>query len=61
MKTASPRHAPGPIRTTSIARVRRHLGLIVMVAILSFVFLGDAVADLVTLIGGRVDQETLPK
>jgi Flp pilus assembly pilin Flp len=37
------------------------LGLIVIVVILAFVFLGDPIADLVTTIGGRVDQETLPK
>ena len=33
--------------------------LIVVVALLAFVFLGDAVADLVSLIGGRVDDVTL--
>jgi Flp pilus assembly pilin Flp len=37
------------------------LGLIVIVVILAFVFFGDAIADLVTAIGGRVDQATLPK
>ena len=35
------------------------LGLIVVVAVLAFVFLGDAVADLISLIGGRVDEETI--
>ncbi len=33
--------------------------LIVVVALLAFVFLGDAVADLVSLIGGRVDEVTI--
>jgi hypothetical protein len=37
------------------------LGLIVIVVILAFIFFGDAIADLVTAIGGRVDQATLPK
>lgn len=35
------------------------LGLIVVAVILAFVFLGDAIADLISLIGGRVDEETL--
>jgi Flp pilus assembly pilin Flp len=34
------------------------LVLIVVVAVLAFVFLGDAVADLISLIGGRVDEVT---
>jgi Flp pilus assembly pilin Flp len=29
--------------------------------VVAFVFFGDAIADLVTLIGGRVDQATLAK
>jgi hypothetical protein len=33
--------------------------LIVVVALLSLVFLGDPIADLVSLIGGRVDQNAL--
>jgi len=35
------------------------LVLIVVLAALSLVFLGDAVADLVSLIGGQVDQGAL--
>ena len=35
------------------------LALIIIVTFLSFVFLGDAVADLISLIGGHVDEETL--
>ena len=35
------------------------LALIAVVALLSLVFLGDAIADLITLIGGRVDEQTL--
>ncbi len=35
------------------------LVLIVVVTALSFVFLGDAVADLISLIGGRVDEAVL--
>jgi Flp pilus assembly pilin Flp len=35
------------------------LVLIVVVAVLALVFLGDAVADLVSLIGGRVDEATI--
>jgi hypothetical protein len=35
------------------------LMLIAVIALLSLVFLGDAIADLITLIGGRVDQQTL--
>ena len=37
------------------------LGLIVVVAVLAFLFLGDAVADLISLIGGRVDEATITK
>ena len=37
------------------------LVLIVVVAVLAFVFLGDAVADLISLIGGRVDDVTITK
>ena len=37
------------------------LVLIVVVTVLAFVFLGDAVADLISLIGGRVDEVTLSK
>ena len=33
--------------------------LIVVVAVLALVFLGDAVADLISLIGGRVDEVTV--
>ncbi len=35
------------------------LVLIVVVAVLAFLFLGDAVADLISLIGGRVDEATV--
>jgi len=35
------------------------LALIVVVAGLSLIFLGDAIADLISLIGGRVDEVTL--
>jgi hypothetical protein len=35
------------------------LALIVVVAGLSLIFLGDALADLISLIGGRVDEATL--
>lgn len=35
------------------------LTLIVVVAILSLAFLGDAIADLITLIGGGVDEQTI--
>jgi hypothetical protein len=35
------------------------LTLIILVTVLSFLFLGDAVADLITLIGGHVDEKTL--
>jgi hypothetical protein len=35
------------------------LALIVVVAVLSLIFLGDAIADLISLIGGRVDEATL--
>lgn len=35
------------------------LVLIVVVATLSLLFLGDAVADLISLIGGHVDDATL--
>lgn len=35
------------------------LALIVIVTVLSFVFLGDAVADLISLIGGHVDENVL--
>jgi len=35
------------------------LSLIVVVAILSLAFLGDAIADLITLIGGGVDEQTI--
>jgi hypothetical protein len=35
--------------------------LIVVVAALALVFLGDAVADLISLVGGRVDEVTLSK
>ena len=35
--------------------------LIVVVAVLAFVFLGDAVAELISLIGGRVDEVTVTK
>ena len=35
------------------------VALIVVVAALSLIFLGDAIADLITLIGGRVDEQTL--
>jgi hypothetical protein len=35
------------------------LTLIAVVSILALVFLGDAIADLITLIGGRVDEQTL--
>ena len=37
------------------------LVLIVVVAVLALVFLGDAVADLISLIGGRVDDVTIGK
>lgn len=37
------------------------LVLIVVVVVLAFVFLGDAIADLITIIGGRVEPETLPQ
>jgi hypothetical protein len=33
--------------------------LIIVVAVLALVFLGDAVADLISLIGGRVDEATI--
>jgi Flp pilus assembly pilin Flp len=36
------------------------LSLIVVVVILSLLFLGDAVADLISLVGGGVDEVTLP-
>jgi hypothetical protein len=35
------------------------LALIVVVVILALVFLGDAVADLISLIGGQVDEATV--
>ena len=35
------------------------LVLIVVVAVLALVFLGDTVADLISLIGGRVDEVTV--
>jgi hypothetical protein len=35
------------------------LALVVIVTALSFVFLGDAVADLISLIGGHVDEVVL--
>ena len=35
--------------------------LIVTAIIVAFIFFGDAVADLVTLIGGRVDQATISR
>jgi hypothetical protein len=35
------------------------LALIALIALLALVFLGDAVADLITLVGGRVDEQTL--
>jgi len=35
--------------------------LIVVVAVLAFLFLGDAVANLISLIGGRVDEATISK
>jgi len=35
------------------------LVLIALVAVLAFLFLGDAVADLISLIGGRVDEVTV--
>ena len=35
------------------------LTLIVVVAILSLAFLGDAIADLITLIGGGVDEQRI--
>lgn len=45
---------------------RRHLielavvlTLIAVIAVLAIVFAGDAVADLITLIGGSVDEQTL--
>ena len=54
-----------------LARSERHddhlveyaviLGLIVVVAVLAFLFLGDAVADLISLVGGRVDEATITK
>jgi hypothetical protein len=54
-----------------LARVRRRddhlvefaviLVLIVAVTVLAFLFLGDAVADLISLIGGRVDDATITK
>lgn len=34
------------------------LGLIAIVAILSLIFLGDSLADLVTMIGSRIDAAT---
>jgi Flp pilus assembly pilin Flp len=37
------------------------LVLIAIVVVLAFVFLGDAIADLITAIGGRVDQQTVPQ
>jgi Flp pilus assembly pilin Flp len=37
------------------------LVLIVIVVTLAFVFLGDAIADLITAIGGKVDQQTAPQ
>jgi hypothetical protein len=38
-----------------------NLVLIIVVAVLAFLFLGDAVADLISLIGGRVDEATITK
>jgi len=35
------------------------LGLIVVVAVIAFLFLGDVVAELISLIGGRVDEVTI--
>ena len=35
------------------------LVLIAVVALLSLVLFGDAIADLITLVGGRVDEQTL--
>jgi hypothetical protein len=35
------------------------LVLIAVVAVLALVFVGDAVADLITLVGGRVDEQLL--
>ncbi len=35
--------------------------LIIVVAVLALVFLGDAVAELISLIGGRVDEVTVTK
>ena len=37
------------------------LALIIVLAGLALVFLGDAIADLISLIGGRVDQESLSR
>lgn len=35
------------------------LALIIIVTALSFIFLGDAVADLISLVGGQIDERTL--
>jgi hypothetical protein len=35
------------------------LTLVAAVAVISLVFLGDPIADLITLVGGRVDEATL--
>lgn len=35
------------------------LALIVVIVILALVFLGDAIADLISLIGGQVDEVTV--
>jgi Flp pilus assembly pilin Flp len=50
---------PGGDRDDHLIEYAVILVLIVVVAVLALVFLGDAVADLVSLIGGRVDEVTV--
>lgn len=53
--------ARGGLRDDHLVEYVVILGLIVVVAALAFLFLGDAVADLISLIGGRVDEVTITK
>jgi len=53
--------ARGESRDDHLVEYAVILGLIVVVAVLAFLFLGDAVADLISLIGGRVDDATITR
>jgi Flp pilus assembly pilin Flp len=51
--------ARGGLRDDHLVEYVVILVLIALVAVLAFLFLGDAVADLISLIGGRVDEVTV--